>query len=354
MAGKRIEWLDIAKGLGILSVVAGHCIPLTNPLCQLIFQFHMPLFFMLSGFTFSEKDSFLTTLKKKAKSLIVPFLGYFLLGLAVTLAVTPWRKALTLEGIKADLILADPSNIHNSSIWFLVCLFFVAVIFWVLKKFPVVLQILAVIFAFAVAVWYAKVRTFHPIFGYARLPLNLDCVPTGLVFYMLGHYARRLKLTEKSTSSIWIEAVIALVATAVTLVVFKFNGYVNTHGLVYNNPLLFVLGGLSGSLAVFGFSALISRISAGVPFYGKNILVWYGQNSLVVLGFQSLLIRLYALYIATYRGEFLSLYAFPYTHAFISTVLVAFLLCPICVWLQHKVTDIFHKKGQSYEKNSGA
>lgn len=345
MAGKRIEWLDIAKGLGILSVVFGHCIPLSNPLCQLIFQFHMPLFFMLSGFTFSEKDSFLTTFKKKAKTLLLPFVGYFLLGLAVTLVVAPWRKQLTLEGIKADLILADPNNVHNSSIWFLVCLFFVVTIFWVLKKFPIVLQVLAVAAAFAVAVWYAKVRAFHPIFGYARLPLNLDCVPTGLVFYTMGHYARRLKLHEKVTSKIWIEAIVTAVSVAATLIVFKFNGYVNTHGLVYNNPLLFIAGGLSGSIAVFGASALIARITEGVPHYCKKILIWYGQNSLAVLGFQSLIIRLYALYIATYRGENLMMYSFPYTHAFISTVLVAFVICPVCVWLQHKATNLFHKKG---------
>lgn len=262
----------------------------------------------------------------------------------MTLVVAPWRKQLTLEGIKADLILADPNNVHNSSIWFLVCLFFVVGAFWVLKRLPVVLQILAVAVAFAVAVWYANVRGFHPIFGFTRLPFNLDCVPTGLVFYTMGHYARRLKLHEKVTSKIWIEAIVTAVSVAATLIVFKFNGYVNTHGLTYNNPILFVLGGFAGSVAVFGASALISRISEGVPHYGKKILIWYGQNSLIVLGFQSLLIRLYALYITTYRGENIMLYAFPYTHAIISAVLVAFVLCPICVWLQHKITNISFKR----------
>lgn len=47
---KRIEWVDIAKGIAIMLMVIGH--EVSNGLVYaLIFSFHMPLFFILSGYT---------------------------------------------------------------------------------------------------------------------------------------------------------------------------------------------------------------------------------------------------------------------------------------------------------------
>ena len=62
----RIRWLDALKGLAILSVILGHVLlgftenhafPADNPwmlkLMNWIYAWHMPLFFMISGFAFS-------------------------------------------------------------------------------------------------------------------------------------------------------------------------------------------------------------------------------------------------------------------------------------------------------------
>lgn len=63
-SSKRIESLDIAKGIGILIVVLGHVLRTDDVfLKKFIFSFHMPLFFMLSGFVFNTEN-------KKGKGLI--------------------------------------------------------------------------------------------------------------------------------------------------------------------------------------------------------------------------------------------------------------------------------------------
>ena len=49
--------VDIAKGLGIFLVVWGHCLHNNNVLHDVIYLFHMPLFFFLSGF-FIKRDLF--------------------------------------------------------------------------------------------------------------------------------------------------------------------------------------------------------------------------------------------------------------------------------------------------------
>ena len=50
----RIPEIDIAKGVGILLVVIGHNLPVESMLRNYIYTFHIPLFFVLSGMTFSS------------------------------------------------------------------------------------------------------------------------------------------------------------------------------------------------------------------------------------------------------------------------------------------------------------
>lgn len=55
---KRLDWLDLVKGIGIVLVVWGHTL---FPLHSAIDVFHMPLFFILAGLTLKvvRMDSFL-------------------------------------------------------------------------------------------------------------------------------------------------------------------------------------------------------------------------------------------------------------------------------------------------------
>ena len=47
-AGFRLDWVDVARGLGILAVVLGH-VWTRGSLRDAMYSFHMPLFFLLSG-----------------------------------------------------------------------------------------------------------------------------------------------------------------------------------------------------------------------------------------------------------------------------------------------------------------
>ncbi len=48
-SSKRIAVIDIAKGIGILLVIAGHILPRESAAFLFIYSFHMPLFFILIG-----------------------------------------------------------------------------------------------------------------------------------------------------------------------------------------------------------------------------------------------------------------------------------------------------------------
>lgn len=76
MNNKRYNWLDSAKTIGILLVVLGH-IPSEYGYKWAIFLFHMPLFFMLSGYLYKFVDV-KSEFKRCCKSLLIPYLIYSL------------------------------------------------------------------------------------------------------------------------------------------------------------------------------------------------------------------------------------------------------------------------------------
>jgi fucose 4-O-acetylase-like acetyltransferase len=72
---KRIEYLDIAKGIGILLVVLGHndFEVISLFVQRLIYSFHMPLFFFLSGYFLNTAVPFFEFFKKRFNALLKPF-----------------------------------------------------------------------------------------------------------------------------------------------------------------------------------------------------------------------------------------------------------------------------------------
>ena len=78
---KRINWVDIYKGLAILLVVVGHSTGLFNPY---IYQFHMAAFFFISGYTSRlGGKGILQTTAGKAYSIYVPYFVFFLCSLGL-------------------------------------------------------------------------------------------------------------------------------------------------------------------------------------------------------------------------------------------------------------------------------
>ena len=74
------NFISIGKALGIILMVLGHS-GCSGTSTKMIYFFHMPLFFLCSGYFFSNINSpndFKNYLKRKIKSLYIPFLKYSL------------------------------------------------------------------------------------------------------------------------------------------------------------------------------------------------------------------------------------------------------------------------------------
>src|SRR5512140_3521698 len=73
---KRIEYIDIARGIGILLVVLGHNdFAAFSPFFhQVIYSFHIPLFFFLSGYFINTAISFFEYSRRRFHAVLKPYL----------------------------------------------------------------------------------------------------------------------------------------------------------------------------------------------------------------------------------------------------------------------------------------
>lgn len=67
----RIGYIDMSKGLAIILVIIGHSSFVPNNAKLLLYSFHIPLFFFLSGFTLNVRkyETFSGYCLNKVKSL---------------------------------------------------------------------------------------------------------------------------------------------------------------------------------------------------------------------------------------------------------------------------------------------
>lgn len=126
----RETWVDIAKGIGIILVIIGHanCPNLPH---GIIYSFHMPLFFFLSGLFISRQceNNFHIYLKKNFKSLLLPYFYFNIISIAFyyTMSIM-FHKELLIGNVQDNLIgifvgMRFGSPYHHV-LWFLPCLFF--------------------------------------------------------------------------------------------------------------------------------------------------------------------------------------------------------------------------------------
>ena len=67
---KRIQYIDIARGIAIILMIIGHVIEGLPR--KIIYSFHMPLFIIVSGLLYKDRNA-KDTIKNILKKLILPY-----------------------------------------------------------------------------------------------------------------------------------------------------------------------------------------------------------------------------------------------------------------------------------------
>lgn len=127
---QRINYIDVAKGFGIICIVFGHVMK-SGFLRQAIFAFHVPFFFLISGMTYNCKQDKKQVFFDKVKRLMIPYFVFSLISIVIY-AVTIRMGWIEGDGRLIPNILgmlyANSNTGYmewNKPLWFLPCLFIV-------------------------------------------------------------------------------------------------------------------------------------------------------------------------------------------------------------------------------------
>ena len=287
MQKKRITYIDIAKGIGMLAVIWGHIYAsYSSPSIVLAYAFDIPLFLTLAGMMYDGKkyDTLSRLVMNRTRSLLIPYLLYSL----ITWGLWGGMQILTHTGRNVfppllQTIIAQGSGgflVHNVPLWFVTCLFVVEVIYYFVSKTNDVICItLCILMA---VIGYFMVHN-NCDFDFTRLPWNIEVAMSSILFYCVGNvYAKKFGLDKiiKLVVEKKIQVVIVFIACSV---IFTFGALFNGHITLGSNVLgkstiLLYFNGFIGSILVIILSALISNIKKK----GKvliTLLTWIGKHS---------------------------------------------------------------------------
>lgn len=277
---KRISYIDMAKGIGIILVVIGHT-EFTSPnLITWISSFHMPLFFIISGILFAHTKVFQkdgkTFICNKLKTILVPYAFFSVISIIAS-------AILDYDSFPEDLVISLLQTVSFNGIavlWFLPALFLSEAIFFRLTKHTssriIIVSVLEIsVFSIIGNELYHR---FYTITGeYLNLLISYMItvmIRTGIAisFLAIGYYAYRLFLVKILQRGIyWILAGASL---ALNLCIGLSNCRVDLNQLVLGNYILYYLAAFFGSMCVI-------CICRALPYIRP--LIYVGENSLIIM-----------------------------------------------------------------------
>ena len=266
IVSSRCIGIDAAKGFGIILVLLAHSefwnfcrtnstvlfVPQAETLVKLATASYMPLFYVLSGYTFKDTPC---VLQARFRRIIVPYFFWGLIALGIT-SVLIWMNEHSLLGclkhvfglLYSRFSLYPIDNSENvlllprgaAPLWFLTSLFSSYACFMVLFKCRRYRYLLFLVYVVAIVL-----LSFMPIL----LPWSLDTAPAGAIFIYAGY-----KMKDQQLLSLSYRKLLPIVFSLVILYVYlvSLNDSINMSVRIYGkysyiSPMLFVLIGLIGS-----------------------------------------------------------------------------------------------------------
>lgn len=334
MKKKRLDYLDMAKGIGAILVLLGHLqgeeffslFPYVLPMCEWIFSFHMPLFFIVSGVLLFHRGDVNKDLKeltkKRFKGIMIPYFWFSFFYMTVVFYAF-FMKTVLVDTVYQNLFYVF-STYGMNVLWFLPTIFFAEILFIYIKKKcesdKKVVGVVAVLGAVGLASAYAMTKLTYDTTLLERMHELLTALLRPLVaitFVAIGYYARMFSekyleatdngvansafIKNKPFSAVQIKAITiisGILLMIVGAVFVKQNHGVDFRSMVYKNVFFYYLCALSST---FGLILLLKNVK---PI---GILKFYGINSLIFMGVHnSKTVLYYAMQLSMFANQYLT------------------------------------------------
>jgi acyltransferase len=278
---QRIEWIDVAKGIGILLVVLGHSGFSLN-IRWWIWSFHMPLFLLLSGLVFSinKYPDFSFLFEKRNISLLRPYFLFTLIVLLLLFFIQPDYPYL----VKSTIIYGWATI----ALWFIPVLYLTEFLYYFIRKNLSDKQTLLFLIL-------------NSLFGYAlsrynvHIPYKVEVIFTSVLFYGIGNlfFSEINKALNRFSMLVVITA--GLFCLLINLV-FCYLNYIrfDMSSNSIGNYFCAYISALSGISFIILISFLIT--SNGFTARLKSLFTYFGVNTLIILALHQL-IKLYLVFV---------------------------------------------------------
>ena len=244
------------------------------PLNKFVCSFHVPVFFVVAGFLAwinRNKDiSFNFFVKRRACFLLIPYVVYSLFNSTLKISVLALKNAISAEAIKDEMVALFITG--NGTVWFLLTLFIVEVLFFWAKPY--------------ISKWSLYISIVFLILPYILYPFLQ--FPVGVViirvvaaigFYLLGY-----KLCEpfESVSKQVHRCIYLFVLISGIASYFILGSNFAFFDGKFQGPVYSLISGVLLSVATVCGCKCLEESSLNNSLI-SNILEFFGKNSIIVM-----------------------------------------------------------------------
>ena len=293
---KRIDYIDTARGLSLLAVIVGHIIPIQAPSFQFIgaflYSFHLPLFFIISGFLFNPVYTPKEFIAKKIKGYIIPYVfcaAVISVCLILFRIVDSGTKNLW-SYITWNVIYYFIVQMRFTALWFLTALFCAEIFLYFL--FLACRQRIALVWY--VAVIFGMVFIIYNMKGMHYLPWNIDISFVVIPFLLFGYSLKQCDFfNRQEVRKPFVPCLLMLVGVvcvACNLFVTGGKCLDMFTGQYHCLPLVFIAA-ISLSIASILLSEKIK--SRGLRWLGANTMTFFAFHQAIAMNLASRIMSLF-------------------------------------------------------------
>lgn len=276
----RIDYIDLLRAFGIFVMIMGH-VAFGGVFDKWIHIFHMPMFFIISGY-FYRRQPFTVMLKKRAKTLLLPYFVFGIIHLII--------QFIRIGSIDthAFYLLFWENTAENGipiagALWFLTAMFFSEVLFWCVQSIKIS-EIVRTIIAVAIAIAGMACAVYLPF----RLPWAFDVGMVGVGLYQTGRLIK-----QRWPKVLELNAGFAILGVIIFSALGMLNGYVNLRQGHYGIWPLFWINTVGLTLAFWNFSRgvcswleeknILPKVMTWIKGMGRDSIVFLCLNQLAIL-----------------------------------------------------------------------
>jgi fucose 4-O-acetylase-like acetyltransferase len=286
--------VDVAKGLGIVLVALGHnwlVLGDRGTLFQVIYSFHVPLFFVISGIFLRQSLPFFRFAANRADALLKPYFvvlltwgGMIFLGRHISGGTEAYEPVSYFGGV----LYGTGSTVVWAPLWFLPCLFLSSILAWAIvrrysrARFWCASAALALYGLGVVLIGKLgphSIEALNIVDSKASIgwPWSLDLVPITAPFIVAGYLMRDWIRQGRSRLSVFGLALAAFIGLHMV-----FHQTMQLNERDYGQP---VISTLQAGLGIYHCIA-VSQVLGRLPL-PRSALAFIGARSLLVLIFHS-------------------------------------------------------------------